>query len=365
MTNTDFVYRPRKLHLGINGQAVAQLDIHRINDNLLMQNILLACYDEGRTAQELAEMLGVARPYIEHDLDWLVRQEFLAEKSGRYFTTFMITTCTQETTICRVYEQHKPALSGAICQYMIDHAEDIRRIGFTGCERPMSKLLWTLIYLFTRPLPMPCETPEPPIRPDGGKYWPLGFDRSDYDPNGPRADFAYNGSMSSHGFLWFGLHDFGHSEIEDMMDAWTPEYLRLRTLLTKLIHADFDPSCVAEEEKYTLAQLIEKGFLVKTGDALAPNFLIFTREQYDALCREVFAPLAEALQPEMAALARDLHALSLSNLPEHLRHLAPLAEAMAQHDVAFMTELLAFNDGTLYHPADKRDGEFLTMAYIG
>ena len=37
---------------------------------------------------------------------------------------------------------------------------------------------------------------------------------------------------------------------------------------------------------------------------------------------------------------------------------------MAQHDVAYMTELLAFRDGTLYQPADKRDGEFLTLAYI-
>lgn len=55
----------------------------------------------------------------------------------------------------------------------------------------------------------------------------------------------------------------------------------------------------------------------------------------------------------------------MAKLPQHLRHLAPLAEAMAQYDIAYMTELLAFRDGTLYHPLDKRDGEFLTMAYIG
>lgn len=364
MTNTEFVYRPRKLHLGINGQAVAQLDTTRINNDLLMQNILLACYDQGRTAAELAEMLGVARPYIEHDIDWLVKQEFLSESKGRYFTTFMISTCTQDDAIYRVYERHKADLSGAICQYMFDHEEDIRRIGFIGCDKPMNKLLWTLIYLFTRNLPQPSETPLPPYRPDGGRYWPLGFDRSDYDPQSPRAGFAYNGAMNSVNFYWFGLHNFGTSEIEDMMDAWTPEYLQLRTLLVKLIHADFDPACVTEEEKFTLAQLIEKGFLFMEGDAIRSNFLIFTGEQYDALRREIFAPLAEALQPEIAALARDLHELSLSNLPPHLKHLSPLAEALAQHDVGYMTELLAFRDGTLYQPKDKRDEEFLTMAYI-
>lgn len=364
MTDTEFVYRPRKLHLGINGQAVAQMDTARINENLLMQNILLACYDQGRTAAELAEMLGVARPYIEHDIDWLVEREFLSESKGRYFTTFMISTCTQDDAIYRVYEAHKPALSGAICRCMLDHEADIRRIGFIGCDKPMSKLLWTLIHLFTRNLPQPSETPLPPYRPDGGRYWPLGFDRSDYDPQSPRADFAYNGSMNSNGFYWFGLHDFGVSEIENMMDAWTPEYLHLRTLLKKLIHGGFDAGLVTETEKFTLAQLIEKGFLLKEDDRLTTNFLIFTGEQYDALRETIFAPLAEALQPEIAALARDLHELSLSNLPPHLKHLSPLAEAMAQHDVGYMTELLAFWDGTLYQPKDKRDGEFLTLAYI-
>ena len=364
MTNAEFVYRPRKLHLGINGQAVAQMDVIRINDNLLMQNILLACYDEGRTAVELAEMLGVARPYIEHDIDWLVEREFLTETKGRYFTAFMISTCTQDHAIYRVYEAHKDALSGAICRHLIDHEADVRRIGFIGCDKPMSKLLWTLIYLFARDLSLPCETPVPPYRPDGGRYWPLGFDRSDFDPNSPRANFAYNGSMSSNGFYWFGLHDFGRSEIESMMDAWMPEYLHLQTLLKKLIHADFAPSCVTEEEKFTLAQLIEKGFLYMEGEAIRPNFLIFTKAQHDALQETIFAPLAQALQPELEALAYDLHELSLSNLPPHLRQLAPLAEAMAQHDVAYMTELLAFRDGTLYRPADKRDGEFLTLAYV-
>ena len=365
MANTDFVYRPRKLHMGVNGQAVAQMATERVNESLLMQNILLACYKQGRTLPELSDMLGVARPYIEHDVEWLLSQEFLTERNGRYFTAFMINTCTQDDRIYRVFEQHKAALSGAICQYMTDHEADIRGIGFAGCDKPMNKLLWTLIYLFARNLALPCETPMPLIRPDGGRYWPLGFDRSDFDPGSPQANFAYNGSMHSNGFYWFGLHDFGHSEIEDMMDAWKSEYLSLRTLLKKLIHGGFDPALVTEEEKYTLAQLIEKGFLLKKGDVLAPNFLIFTHEQDGMLREKVFTPLSEALQPELAVLKRDLHTLSLSNLPEHLWHLAPLAEAMALHNVAYMTELLAFRDGTLYHPADKRDGEFLTMAYIG
>lgn len=363
MNATEFVYTPRKLGMGINGQDTPDNATRRVGNSLLMQNLCCACYHEGRTPQELAEMLGVARPYIEHDLEWLVEQELLREEKGRYFTDFLITTSDQEAKMLRVFEAHKATLCDAITGHLLASEATIRAIGFTGCDRPMNKLLWLLIYLFTRHLPLVTETPEPPYRPDGGKYWPLGFDRT--EPVDPlRRDFAYNGSMCNNGFYWFGLHNFGQSEIEDMMDAWTAEYKALRTLLEKLIRADFDPACVTEDEQYTLAQLIEKGFVTKDGDALRPSFAIFTRAQYDRLYQEVFRPLADALQPEIHRLSTDLHTIAAAILPPHLQHLSALVQSQAEHDVAYTTELFAFRDGTLYHPTDKRDGEFLTLAYI-
>ncbi len=363
MNPTEFVYTPRTLHMGINGQDTPNNAVNRIRESLLMQNICCACYQEGRTAQELAEMLGVARPYVEHDLKWLTEQELLREEKGSYYTDFLITTSRQEEEMFRVFEQHKPTLCDVITGHLLAHEGTIRQIGFTGCERPMNKLLWLLIYLFTRRLPLVTETPEPPIRPDGGKYWPLGFDRTEPVPS-LRSCFDYNGSMCNDGFYWFGLHNFGQSEIEDMMDAWTPEYKALRQLLEKLIHSCFDPACVTESEQYTLAQLIEKGFVSSSADGLAPNFVIFTKEQYDRLYEEVFHPLEEQLQKEVCRLSADLYSIAAAMLPPHLKHLTRLSQAMAEHDVAYTTELMAFDDGTLYHPADKRDGEFLTLAYI-
>ena len=362
MKQTEFVYTPRTLHMGINGQDTPNNAVNRIRESLLMQNICCACYQAGRTAQELAEMLGVARPYVEHDLTWLTEQELLRERGGRYYTDFLITTSRQEAEMFRVFEQHKATLCDVITRHLLGSEAIIRDIGFTGSDRPMAKLLWLLIYLFTRRLPMLTDMPEPPIRPDGGKYWPLGFDRT--EPTDARRCFDYNGSMCNDGFYWFGLHNFGQSEIEDMMDAWTPEYKALRQLLEKLIWSGFDRACVAEGEQYVLARLIEKGFVVSSADGLAPNFVIFTKTQYDRLYQEVFRPLAEQLQEEVCRLSADLYSIADAMLPPHLKHLARLSQAMAEHDVAFTTELMAFHDGTLYHPADKRDGEFLTLAYI-
>ncbi|MBR4080243.1 MAG: sigma-70 family RNA polymerase sigma factor, partial [Clostridia bacterium] len=166
---TDFVYTPHQLGMGINGQDTPDNATHQVRNSLLMQNICCACYHEGRTAQELAEMLGVARPYIEHDLRWLIEQEFIMENRGRYFTTFIIMTSQQEMALYSVYEAHKATLCDAITHHLLAREEDIRLIGFIGSDRPMNKLLWLLIYRFCCHLPLISETPEPPLRPDGGR----------------------------------------------------------------------------------------------------------------------------------------------------------------------------------------------------
>lgn len=364
MTDARFVYRPRTLHMGINGQAVPQLATRRVTENLLMQNILCACYQEGRTAQELSEMLGVARPYIEHDLDWLIEQELLTERKGRCYTAFMIQSNAQQEAQIRVYQAHKEALCDVIVRHLLAHEETIRSLGFTGCDQPMGKLLWWLIQHFSFVLRRPVEVPEPPHRPDGGKYWPLGFDNTDPLEHSIRFDWAYNGSMHFDHFYWFGLYNFGSSEIEDLLDCYTPQWQTLRTLLENLILHDFDLSCVPEGGQYALAQLAEKGFVRMENGRAAPTFTILTRAQYDALRERVFLPLADSLRDEMQRLADDLRQAALSALPPHLQHLSDLALGMSLLDLTYITEILAGRDGHLYLPKDRADGEFLTLVYI-
>ncbi len=361
---TDYVYRPGKLHMAISGMPVPKVATTRINQSLLMQNILLHCYPQGRTVQEIAAGLGVAAAYVENDLQWLKKQEFITEEKGRYYTSFLIQDGEYENKVCKVFFENKEAVSLAIIRYLLEKEEAIRALGFVGCDKPMDKLLWLLIYHFTRDLPLPVEKPTPPFRPDGGRYNPLGFDRTNRPEERLREDWDANGPMMLGDFYWYGLYNFGQSDIETMMDSYTPEWNALRVLLGKLIDNNFDLNCVTEEEQYRLAQLAEKGFLLMWEGKAKPNFVIFTREQYAALKEQIFRPLEEALQPALKRMAADFHSLSLQALPRHLLHLAQLNEAMDMMEVGFITELIAFQDGYLYKPQGQRDGEFLTMCYV-
>ena len=123
MTSTEFVYCPKKLHVAINGEAYDDRLTREVLDNLLHQNILLRCYAQGQTAQELCDELGVARPYIEDAVNVLLRDELLTADGGRVRTNFIITSGAQEEARLAVYDAHKDELSREIVRQLMAHEQ--------------------------------------------------------------------------------------------------------------------------------------------------------------------------------------------------------------------------------------------------
>lgn len=370
MSNTEYVYRPRKLHVAISGQTVPAPDTEMINSSLTKQNICLACYKEPKSLDELCEMLGIPKAYIESDLEWLVEKEFMKCHNGKYSTIFTIDNSRDEDEKWRIYLNHKAVLSDVIVHELIASEEKIREIGFYGCDKPMDKLLWLLINRFNSYIKTPIapsEIPERPIRPDGGKYFPLGFDRTDLDFIEKSVDvsgWAYNGSMWSGGFWWIGLYNFGRSHIQDLIHSYTPEWKKQNDLLRRCIKG-LDINSLDEDEKYTLARLIEGGFVKKEKDKILPNFYVFTAKEYRELEQRVFEPIYEKISEELLAIAEEMRAFRKGKVPPQIKEYYGLFLKMDLMDIGYITTIFAFNDGKLYVPKDKQDGEFLTFMFTG
>lgn len=368
MKETNFVYRPRKLNVGINGWVgVAYPDTFAIRDSLSKQNICIACYKEPRTLEELSDMLGIPQAYIEKDVEWLVAHEFMSKQKNRYATLFMIQTAQDAQEVNAVYVKHKKTLADVIVQGLCEKEQEIRQIGFHGSAQPFDKLLWLLIYRFCNYLKKPCERPEAPVRPDGGKYFPIGADWTDYadiekvlDTSG----WAYNGSMNNDNFWWFGLYNFGTSEIEAMINYYEPEWKELHEVLCVLIHSGFDITYFDEEQKVALAKLVQKGFAKMDGMKAYPAFCVFTKEQYKQLEETIYEPLAKKLEQEVWKVAQELKELCRNKAPIQLKASSELFAYMAMGDIGYLTTIFAFQDGRLYVPKDSHDGEFLTLMYI-
>lgn len=367
MGEPDFLYRPRRLHMGISGQAVPFLDTKVIEYSLTKQNICIACYQHPKSLDGLTETLGIPKAYLESDLKWLIEKEFITKEKSGYSTSFLIETSADEQGEYEIFQKHKEKLSDVIVDGLVASEAKIRKIDFYGSNQPLEKLLWLLIYRFANYQKIPYRTDEAPIRPDGGKYFPLGFDRTDFSTEKKVLDtsgWAYNGSMANDNFWWFGLYNFGKSEIEDMMDQYTAEWKKLHELLCVIIHSGYDISNIGENEKYILAKLVQKGFVRMDGDYAFPNFSIFTSEQYSQLEKTVFAPISAKLEEEIKTLSDDLAAYYNKKIPPQLKDYFPLSVRMALCDIGYVTTILAFNDGKLYVPKDPADGESLTLMYI-
>lgn len=361
MTSTEFVYCPKKLHVAINGEAYDDRLTREVLDNLLHQNILLRCYAQGQTAQELCDELGVARPYIEDAVNVLLRDELLTADGGRVRTNFIITSGAQEEARLAVYDAHKDELSREIVRQLMAHEQEIRAIGFIGCDVPMPRLLWWLIYRCTAALPNPAEMPPRPYHTDGGAYHLMGFARE--PENRHYLAWDYNGPMYNDGFRWFGLQHFGNSLVQDLFELNQPHMGKLCALLIRLIQADFDPSCVTADEQELLAELLARGFLRKADGSIKPNFCVLTREQVQRLRQEVFLPIVEAVQLAWTRVCNELRTLCKASVPKHLQALADLPLHMAALAAGYMTEQIAYADGALEKPETPEDAAMWTLVY--
>lgn len=361
MTSTEFVYCPKKLHVAINGEAYDDRLTREVLDNLLHQNILLRCYAQGQTAQELCDELGVARPYIEDAVNVLLRDELLTADGGRVRTNFIITSGAQEEARLAVYDAHKDELSREIVRQLMAHEQEIRAIGFIGCDVPMPRLLWWLIYRCTAALPNPAEMPPRPYHADGGAYHLMGFARE--PENRHYLAWDYNGPMYNDGFRWFGLQHFGNSPVQDLFEPNQPHMGKLCALLIRLIQADFDPSCVTADEQELLAELLARGFLRKADGSIKPNFCVLTREQVQRLRQEVFLPIVEAVQPAWTRVCNELRTLCKASVPKHLQALADLPLHMAALAAGYMTEQIAYTYGALEKPETPEDAAMWTLVY--
>ena len=367
----EYIYRPKRLHMAICGEAILHPDTKEVKGSLTRQNICIACYQHPKSLDELTALLGIPKVYLEFDLKWLEEHEFVTYEKGKYYTTFYINSRSEMQKSYGIHCSLKEQVSDVIVNGLLEAEDTIRKIGFHGSDVPMDKLLWYLIYVFSKYLQDNNEDDSiwmnKPIRPDGGSYYPLGFIEDEEDITEWVLDnrgFAYNGYMTSYSFFWFGLYNFGESEIVDMMDKFTPEWIKCHNLLDDIIKADFDISWITEEQRFDVAKLVEKGFVEIKGDKAIPRFAVFTEEQFKRLEQEVFEPIVKKLRPGYEMLRDKLKKFYQDKLPSQLKSIHKLPLRQALHDMGYVTTVLAFKEGKLYVPKNRADGEFLTLLYV-
>jgi RNA polymerase sigma-70 factor (ECF subfamily) len=88
---SNLSYQPEGLMILCSGHAGLNMEpLSLVNNDLLIQNILIAAYDEPLTEDEIAKQIGVVTAYIEPKIDMLVDNELMKRVGNRVYSDFII-----------------------------------------------------------------------------------------------------------------------------------------------------------------------------------------------------------------------------------------------------------------------------------
>ncbi len=329
---SSYIMRPGSLSLYASGDLPQRPDTEDVNASLLRQNICLLCYKQGKTADELSELTGVAKPYLEYDLDWLVEREFLTLEGRRYQTMFLILNQRHFEYRREIYTKYREGFIDRIIGYLWENEGRIREIGFYGCDMATERLMWGVITLFisyvsrTHPLLLHLKDRNIyDIHADGGKYHIAALDRSDghkldvtgyYDGSGwedfygicsdicsatCEADGHCNADVS---YYWLGVYNFsGPDARPEIATCDKPVRDMLHNLYCRVAKPGFNVECLSEAETDKLAEAVKCGLVTKDGDTFTAQYPIFSPMQLASLQTEIFAPLLSDIGPWFDKLA--------------------------------------------------------------
>ena len=136
-------YHPRRIDLRYWGHGPNHY--YGMAWSLLRQNILLACYNDALTAEELALAVGVGLPYMEDDLAQLEEADLLKrDGAGRFRTNIVIFTEDYNREAEAQIAPEVAAVADRVKACVAEAEAAVRRIGFAGCGMNDAAFRWQM-----------------------------------------------------------------------------------------------------------------------------------------------------------------------------------------------------------------------------
>ena len=276
-------------------------------DSLIAQNILLACYNDRCTAEEISLQIGVAVPYLEKDLQKLCGQGVLVQKGGRYETAVVIFTRQAAAEADAKMLPFQKEIAETIAEYLQQRLDAIKAIGFYQGGGEDNLLRWhvaailleqAVIHKYQGSLEFKYPTRFPGCKAfvwgeeDYGSRWFGGFGTcGKTNAAGDLIrflDFSVNGKMDHHYFFNYP------NRVNVILDIANGK------------------TAFSENDREEIAGLIQRGFIEKAGDELRLRLPVFTKAQFDRLLG-----LLDGVTDEIAEKTRAMVAVVTDILVQH------------------------------------------------
>lgn len=312
---------PQKLHLSIHGngnydgKSIAW-PTEFINDSL-SQNILVNCYEEAKSIEELAKLCGVPAYYIEERIENLSKREAIVEQSkGKYRTDFAIWSDKYGIYLEENAEKALLPVMDKLIKALLNIAEDSKSIDFYRAGKREEDLFYlygvrAFMYLKSRF----CSLPYPQMKEkyDGFRWCYLG---SVETGKHPRLGLSVNtsGNRGSRGNYAHEVYaHFGSLPFRPMMYDY---YINACT--------DIIQSGAAENPEHATAA-IREGYIQRKEDGslfvTVPAFTLAQQDEFFALVEKHLFPLGDEYSKSVEKLLDGYYKLFPKHLQDEARRL--------------------------------------------
>ena len=276
-------------------------------DSKLRQNILMCCYYDKQSEEQIALQLGVPTAYLEDDLKKLKEYGLIIEKNGFYQCNVPIITKEVFDEISKANKGDVKKIAASVRSFIDDTADKVRELGFYGCDMPQNNLKWMLLSLILHlsyiDIPHEDMPLDFPVDIFGEKCFRFFTERTSSDPYG----VGTSAVASEYGTILF----------------WdvciNGEFLHPKMTLTR---ADMSGKLLSsqpqtENEKLVCSELIELGLAVKTEEGIKPNFPCLTKEQGDKL-NEMICGIGKEISQNILSRTEKIRQILIDHSPAHL-----------------------------------------------
>ena len=353
----------------------------RILNHPLYQNIFLEVYDTPETAEELAIALGVALPYMQSELDFLVRETFLSTietaAGVKYQTAFPIVSRDAQQACDRrrmeIQNELADLLETLVDRYVSLCAE--HGVKPYGGNQDYKTAKWTLLMqaldtIQYETFGMVDLSGWWTKRPDGGEWDIIGY-------QGKTEIMSVDGGNTIRLADYFvGLHGAPSTKVlfqqykfyyKNIMER-TPEYLdgHQADALGEVVRAEATGTPCTADPTY-LEQLAEIGYLRSTEEGYKSAVLHFDMADRAAAFtpaeRDELRGLVARVRELILGLSEYAKGVLTADLPAHLREDEHIL-ALVSMSTGFRRELIlhrALSDGWLTDTGDPALGAFVRM----
>ena len=351
-------YNPKKLTIMFWGNGSNRFS--KVCEKKIPQNILLACYNDSLTGDEISLQIGVALPYLEDDLNNLLEYDLLAKNGNKYSTNIVIFTEEFSKEIDIKTASLRKELSKIVESVIVEKETAIRNIGFIGCNMSKNIYAWQIMSIIL--YQSIIEKLQKNIHVDF--------------PQNKFGDYCF--VWGSEGFeenIWDSQFGFGISNVTNdngdymqFMDfpinGEMVHHYYYNRKPTSNVYFDIANGIIekfSENDLTLVADMVKKGYVKINNGTWTVNVPVFTKTQFSELLK-VLDNISNEISKKAEEILETVSKILLNHTPSNIKSLASkMAYLRLFEDAISAPVKILYTDGVI-KPVDKT--ELLPTTYI-